>query len=186
VDTLSFISSLVHGLAWPTTVIVGVLLLRKPLLDALRTLRRVKYGEIEANFSEQIDKAAGAAERSFPATAGQSRPVLPSEAVAQAEASPRSAILEAWLRLSSSALAALRRKGVPLGEARADYPVAVVEKALRDSKLLPVDQIALLSKLRDIRNQAVHNPIAPTPGQALEYAMVAARLTSALDRIATA
>lgn len=179
-DTLTFVSTLAQALAWPAAAIVGLLLLRRPLFGILAALRKLKYGDLEASFGERVDTAADAAVKALPPTAPSEVPTLPQEFVSLAETSPRAAILESWLRVGSAAVAALRRKGIPLGEPKAEYPPAVVETALRDSKLLSQEQIALLQQLRQIRNRAAHSALPPAPGEAMQYAILAFRLIRVL------
>jgi len=46
-DTLTFISELIKAVAWPMTAIVLVVLLRKPIIELIPLLRKLKYKELE-------------------------------------------------------------------------------------------------------------------------------------------
>jgi len=53
-DVYTFVSELVKALAWPATTVVLVLILRSPLVDLMRSLRKVKYKELEFEFDREL------------------------------------------------------------------------------------------------------------------------------------
>jgi hypothetical protein len=53
-DVLNFIATIVKALAWPSVVIVVVLLLRNPLSNSIPLLRRFNALGIEFEFSDQL------------------------------------------------------------------------------------------------------------------------------------
>jgi hypothetical protein len=58
VDGLTFTSELVKSLAWPAATVGIVLLLRKPMGKLLVLLKKLKYGDLEAEFGELVQQAA--------------------------------------------------------------------------------------------------------------------------------
>ena len=49
-DLFSFIAEVVKALAWPGAVVFGLLVLRRPLLALVPTIRHLKVGELELEF----------------------------------------------------------------------------------------------------------------------------------------
>ena len=54
--TLEFVASAIDSLAWPVTVILCILILKEPLGKLLSRVSKFKYGEIEAEFQERLEK----------------------------------------------------------------------------------------------------------------------------------
>src|SRR5438445_9242676 len=48
------IASLVKSLAWPVTVLIVLLVFRKPVAAFLQRLKRIKYGEFEAEAEAEV------------------------------------------------------------------------------------------------------------------------------------
>lgn len=53
-DVLTFISELIKSLAWPVAIIILVILLRKPIVELIPLLRRLKYKDLELEFSQEV------------------------------------------------------------------------------------------------------------------------------------
>jgi hypothetical protein len=53
-DTLTFVARLIEAVAWPISALAMVCILRGPLLDLMRKLSSIKYGDVEANFQREI------------------------------------------------------------------------------------------------------------------------------------
>jgi DNA-directed RNA polymerase specialized sigma24 family protein len=56
-DWKTFLTELTKALAWPTTVIVLAFVLRTPVASLARLLRKLKYGDVEAEFGEIVESA---------------------------------------------------------------------------------------------------------------------------------
>jgi len=55
-DALTFISELIKAVAWPVTAIALVVLLRKPIVELIPLLRRLKYKELELEFAQEVSE----------------------------------------------------------------------------------------------------------------------------------
>jgi len=53
-DSLTFVAEIVKALAWPTSILLLVLTLRKPIGELIPFLRKLKYKEIEMEFSCEL------------------------------------------------------------------------------------------------------------------------------------
>lgn len=56
-DKLTFADDLVKSLAWPVVAIVMALTLRKSLVKLIPLLRKLKFKDLEAEFSEKLEQA---------------------------------------------------------------------------------------------------------------------------------
>ena len=197
-DWLTFIAEVVKALAWPATVVVGIALLRRSLLQLIPGLRRLKYKDLELEFERKLEAAKAEVAEALPApppvppalpqpeTAALPQPtsttVLDLPAMVEtveriAAASPRAAIAEAWRYVEIAIERALRRR--QLSRPRSPREL---RKLLDGQGLLQDRMGALLDDLRGMRNQAVHAvEMELTPGQAVEYALLAAVLITMLD-----
>ncbi len=182
-DKLSFVAALITAIAWPTAVIVLGFALKGPFRELLGFLTKLKYGDLELNFEKSLQRLELKATAALPPeTAGTSLPLLSPELARLAEASPRAAIIEGWIRLSNAAVAALRSKtgSAPTGRHLAP---ATVERGLVDSHLLNDAELAVVRQLRNMRNAAVHGvAFSADAGVALQYTATANRLVRLLER----
>ena len=163
-DWLTFFSSAINSLAWPATLIVLLILIRKQLPQIAKSLRRLKYKDIEVEFGETAKAIANEVKAIVPAAqaenkiAGQEKDEVKARLEAIAELAPRAAILESWLQVETAAADVIRQNN--LG-ASTIYPGPM---RLRDSLfkggILNNRQIAIFEKLRTLRNEAVHVPEA--------------------------
>lgn len=101
-DWLQFLASIVGSLAWPLAAVLCVLLLRQELLRVLQRLKRVKYGDAEAEFGEKLEEVEEEiAELPTPAS-------LPAKAQLKLKELERfsynSAVFVSWLEVESAIL----------------------------------------------------------------------------------
>ena len=183
-DWLSFLSSVIGSLAWPASLLLLVLVLRKPIRELLPGLQRLRYKELELEFERRIEEIREEVAEELPANARLALPAPESDAILRlAEVSPRAAVLEAWRILELAALAAARRLG---GDALRGATITF--HAIRFLERAPtVDRsaVSLLRDLRGLRNQAAHAPeFALTRASALGYAATAATIARYLKGIA--
>jgi hypothetical protein len=163
-DWLTFISKIVDALAWPLVIVGLLFFLRKELPNIVRSLRKLKFKDVEMEFGEAAKALAEETKRAVP----NSKPdedehasfVDPEEAKlkAIAEYSPRAAILEAWLQVESATAEFLRAQGAQ-GISSVAGPLRLLER-LRTVGVLTPPQESAYEHLRQLRNQAVHAPDA--------------------------
>lgn len=55
-DRLTFTAEAIKALAWPMALVVVALMIRKPVIQLLPFLRRLKYKEIEFEFSKELEQ----------------------------------------------------------------------------------------------------------------------------------
>lgn len=154
-DILTFISKLAKALAWPVAVVFLVLMLKKPLTELIPLLRKLKYKELEMEFSKEVAELTAKAE--LPQITHATGPLLEAECNRLsnlASFSPRVAIIEAWVDVESAANEVassfwnqgpsdVMRRNSKLGE------------YLLQCKVIDENQLQTFNKLRDLRNKAV-------------------------------
>lgn len=182
---LAFFAEIVKALAWPVTVLIGVLLLRKPLADLIPRISEFKYKDFQIDFGKklnELEKRADLAKlpdvKSPPEWAFESPDewLLGDYIERLAPISPRAAISEAWRHVEQALRDSARRSGVT--EPRSTVNLI---RVLAERGTLPRDAVALANDLRGLRNQAVHaSDFALSAAQAAEFGHLAERLIAAL------
>ena len=185
-DWLQFVASLVDSLAWPASVFGAIFLVRKQLLTLFPFLKKLKYKDFEVEFSEAIRDLAKKSPQALPPPTDLALPYLLPEGTREkleaiAEFSPRSAILEAWLLVESSAADVIQKRGIA---ERSRYPGPMrVGQNLRKAEVLNSEQVEIFEKLRALRNQAVHVAEAEfETSDVQEYVGLALSLAAYLER----
>jgi hypothetical protein len=62
-NILQFIASLISSLAWPVAIVLIILILRKPLSQIILSLQKLRYKELQLDFSQEVSKLVSAADR---------------------------------------------------------------------------------------------------------------------------
>ena len=158
-DWLQFIAAVVGSLAWPLTLIVGFFILKSHLSALFPFVERLRYKDFELDFrkslqdlSEKSRSALPTAELAVQADTTSSRNKLYS----LAEISPRSAILEAWLQVEAAAAEIIQRRSLAQGNKVIGVAPLRLGDYLRRGEILNSAQMEIFSRLRELRNKAVH------------------------------
>lgn len=181
-DWLTFAAEVIKALAWPLTVLIIFLVLRKPLSNLLPLLQRLRYKELEIDFGKRIQELAVEVKKELPDTPeAESRALQRKEQLEDlAQVSPRAAILEAWLELEQVAVEATKRHGLNLTSRERKTPI-LLERALQENEVLDESKRTIFGRLRNLRNAAVHaSDFSFDPDSAIEYADSALRLAEYL------
>lgn len=154
---LEFISRIVASTAWPAVVIVAVVVFRRELRGAFRSLQRIKYREFEAEFSKKAAELEAKATALGPPSAAQmalSSPMSADEVLESLlQTSPRVAVVEAFGVVERAIQEAALRHGLTADRFRG------VRNTLRDLEerhLIPDDVKFLFNDLRTMRNNLAH------------------------------
>jgi len=156
-DILTFISELIKSVAWPVTAVALVALLRKPIVELIPLLRRLKYKELELEFAQEIlelkaEAAVIAQEKGEEAPSGSS---TPSNLLNLVAFSTRAAIMEAWLEVESAAVSVASSFW---GQSSSDTfkNTQKLGEYLLQCKVIDEKQLDVFNKLRQLRNKATH------------------------------
>ncbi|NOQ76793.1 MAG: hypothetical protein GQ475_03165 [Methylococcaceae bacterium] len=156
-DALTFLSELIKAVAWPVTAIVLVLLLRKPIVELIPLLRKLKYKELELEFAQEISELKAEAE-AIAKEKGEEPPSIASTSsnlLNLVAFSTRAAIMEAWLEVESASdsVASSFWGQSPNGTFRNTPKLG---KYLLQCKVIDEKQLFVFNKLRQLRNKAAH------------------------------
>jgi hypothetical protein len=177
-DPLTFVAALVSALAWPVTILIIFIVLRRPLLELVPLLTRFRYGNIELDFGQRVREIASEIQKVLPPTNGTG-PIgvgLSEYNIRLAQLSPRAVILEAWLQLEEAAVVAAKKHGLNLTSQETRSPL-LLGQALEQAGILDEAKQKIFYRLRNLRNAATHaSDFDFEPESALEYADSALRL----------
>jgi len=162
-DTLTFISEVIKSTAWPLTVVIVAFSLRKPIIEIIPSLRKLKYKEFEMEFSKELENLKTKTKELTQTRTGQLQ--LPEENKPEiikennllklAQFSARAAILEAWIEVESvAAEIASSFWNEPPSDAFKKSPK--LGEYLFQCKVLNQQQLETFNKLRQLRNKAAH------------------------------
>lgn len=156
---MTFVASLVHSLAWPAAVFGLVVLLRRPLGEALtHGIRRLKAGPLEIEFDQEATEVREEIRRIPEVAAAEPRrlPVsLADELARLVEVSPRAAVLEAFARIEER-LEDLLEKAGKRPDRRLGGPA--LARLASGHKLISIETGDAVQGLSVLRNLAAHAP----------------------------
>lgn len=186
-DALEFLAAVLGSVAWPATVITLFLLLKKPILELIPLLQKLKYKDVELEFGLGLQKAEMTAIELLAPDPLQ----LPAEAesvrleetrfLELAQLSPRAAVTEAWRDVEQASRQAAKRIGLVLTAREFALPKHAQAKMVQ-AGLINDQTGKLLDQLRVLRNQAAHAPeFAVSTEAAVEYSELAKRLVEYFD-----
>ena len=189
-DWLTFISKVVEALAWPGAFLAVLLVIRKELPAIARSLRKLKFKDMELEFGEAAKAVATEVKDAVPPSkpdvqlSGKPKDEMTSRLEAIAEIAPRAAILEAWLQVEAAAADVVRKRG-QVGISSTPGPLKLRD-GLQRAGLLSARQVAVFEDLRRLRNEAVHVPDAQfTKASVASYIEASISMASYLEGIAS-
>jgi hypothetical protein len=147
---LDFAAKVIGSIAWPATMLTIIIFLRKPIRDLLPFLERLKYKDFELSFRRQLQEALESSDIRE-VTGGTE-----SDLEKIAHTSPRSSIMEAWRQLELAAEARLEELKPKIQQIKLG-PDGALGYFQYTGTFIPRTK-KTLSKLRALRNQAVHLP----------------------------
>ncbi len=182
---LEFIAAIVDSLAWPLAIVVVGLFFRAELRSLLLLLRKLKAGPVEAEFDKQVEELKRETESIVKETAQIAGPDADEKQklMELANYSPRSAIVESWVRLEGLLRQlAWQHAGSPQPDVSSPHKLM---KEIESLNLLRADEISLIQDLQGLRNQAVHiSNLFLTQSAAKDFVESAFRLESRIRKLA--
>jgi lipopolysaccharide biosynthesis regulator YciM len=156
-DTLTFLSELIKSIAWPVTSIILVFLLRKPIIELVPLMKKLKYKELELEFSQEVMALKSETkEVSSSSSDGRKAYLASSKALELVQVSTRAAIIEAWVEVEAIALeVALSFWNQPVTEATRTLPN--LGEYLHKCKVIDSKELGVFQRLRQLRNKAAHS-----------------------------
>ena len=150
---------LLNVIAWPATVIVVILVLKKEIHALLARLSRVKVKEVEAEFRENMKKLELAEESSQSPNPEAKRKFIQGVDADRftrlLQVSTRAAITEVWIEVERASEQVAKTLGVLEGR---QPIVSIVLKMLMEENLFSPKMLEAYYTARRLRNEATHFP----------------------------
>jgi hypothetical protein len=181
VDWKEFLASVIHSLAWPLAIAFVVYLLRKPLQQRLRELRRVRYRDAEAEFGDYVqDAELAATQAELPSPEPPTGELaLSTELWPEISTAPRAAVIEAWLAVERELERLAEQSGVDVTERR--WSPEVLSTELEERGVIEPGLAQVIRDLHRARNVAAHvQPYTVERDEVVDYVKLAGRVRSAL------
>ena len=175
-DRLTFISNLVDALAWPLAAVAALMLLRRPIMDLLPSIKKLKISEFEAEFSKELSKVREKAGSNGEAIEDQTMRTRLDELTDLVEIGPNAAVLSAFQEVENAAKYLLDSIGQTI-----DYsigsPYKVMGRILNEAGLFDNKNLKVFDELRILRNKVAHaDGYEISRDQSLEYVKLAMQL----------
>jgi hypothetical protein len=181
-NTRSFIAQLVAELAWPVTVLICILWLRPLLARLVPLIRTLKYSDVEIQFGREVAELKLAAAASIqPAKVEARQEPIWEDLVRLASVRPRTAILKSWQQVEVTLIQTAKNRHLEVAGTVWQMPM-VLGALMLNTGNISVHQYDLLTRLRQLVNEATHAPVdSVNPGDAVEFVELALRLAGSLD-----
>lgn len=157
-NLIELLATIVGHLTWPATLVVIVFLLRKPIIELLPALRKLKFKEFELEFKDRLQKIESDKTKSInELEEDEDSALLKSRDYyfELAEISPRSAIMEVWLEIESAASDLFRKEASTGMKAVIRNPREVLSY-LKDQKKIDDFDFIRVEELHRLRNKAAN------------------------------
>ncbi len=156
-DGFAFIAEIIKAVAWPSAVIALVILLRKPIVELVPLMKKLKYKELELEFAQEIEELKSHVGNALTKRNGEpDLQTVSSKAMDLVSYSARAAIIEAWIELEAVAVekASSFWNQAPSEAFRNDPKLG---DYLHKCKVLDDKQVVIYKKLRKLRNKSAHS-----------------------------
>ncbi|AZQ83860.1 hypothetical protein EKO29_07365 [Colwellia sp. Arc7-635] len=100
-DGFTFTTEIVKALAWPVSAITLVFLLRKPIIDLVPLMKKLKYKELELEFSQEMKALKSDVTINSVKDAQAVSSSTNSKALDLLSFSARAGIMEAWIEVET-------------------------------------------------------------------------------------
>ncbi len=157
-STLEFFSSIVQALAWPISVILIVYILKKPITDLVKGVRKFKYQDLEIDFENELEKIDQQISTKSKLKVKEEPTKLNNvdeEIETIANISPNAAIVMAWNLVDKEIQEAIIRLDIS-----PDYPLHNSPlnnlNLLKENNFIDTGMENAINGLRMLRNEAAH------------------------------
>lgn len=156
-DGLTFTSKLIESLAWPVTTVLLVALLRKPIIELVPLMKKLKYKELELEFSQEVSELKAEADASLiiPKSSESTQGEDSNRILSLVSFSTRTAIMEAWIEVETAAIEIASSFWTqPPNEVFINMPK--LGEYLLKCKIFDKKQLHIFNTLRQLRNKSAH------------------------------
>ncbi|WP_434593363.1 hypothetical protein J3Q09_25985 [Pseudomonas sp. R4-83] len=150
-DWKQFCAAIVGSLAWPTTVVIVVVLLKSPLAKLIPMVRSLKYKDLHIDLSEKLEEVKDGLEAGSKDSNQPMQLSVGDRLLELARLDPRAAVLSAWIDVERALTDLAKTVGVS-----ADQPIMTIANELHARDVLTELEMKTFRDLRRIRNEAAH------------------------------
>ncbi|MCG8518720.1 MAG: hypothetical protein MI794_12080 [Pseudomonadales bacterium] len=175
---MEFTLALLQQLVWPVSIIICLVLLRRPVSRLIPMAKRFRFQGMEVEFHQELKAASRNAQAAFPELLADRRCLL----LSSVEHLPNTSILEAWRAVDEAAETLVRRHrpGVDLSS---DTRYKDIETLLIAEDLVDTKKAKLFSELRQLRNKVAHaRSFEVGKAEAMKYIELCFRLVEYLEQ----
>ena len=178
---LDFIAQIIKSVAWPVTVLMCALLLRRHLEKLIPLVRTVKYSDVEIRFGREVAELAKSADAaSVPIQTPQAGKDKWEALMRLAQIRPRTAIRMAFRKVEEAITDAARARKIEIADGAQAMPMVIGAILLNNGAITTV-QYDLLSRLRQLENEAeLAPPDGITAESASDFVSLAMRLAGSV------
>jgi len=185
-DVLTFIVELLNALAWPTAVVLSVLLVRRYIASLVPRITQLKYGDLDVTFKREVAEAAVLSEsvEVAPMTEGEREEEFKerSKLLNLASQSPKIAVQESWRRLDHRLIEVGKSVDLDVAPAVWSMPM-VLSGMLRANGNISMTQFGMILKLKQLYDKLKDEPDAVLPEEeAIRYVDLALLLTASIKK----
>ena len=172
------IIKLIEILAWPLTVLAIASAIRSPVIKLIARVNAVEAGGIRAEFGADLIEVRQIIEENEFVNKPKAYDSKGSQLQRLAEFSPNGAVVDAWREVELAAISAALHSGLNVrgGKGRVSGNAAVEE--MQAQGLISQSAYELYTRLKDLRNKAVHSAETIEASDAKEYSLAALELAS--------
>lgn len=188
-DSNQLVVGLVQALAWPIITFFIVLLLRKPFIELIKNVEKMKWQGVEFEFGQKLVNAEkGAKELSLPSAEKVKLPSfkqdmsLYEKMKSIAEISPAAAVADSWKAVEFATMQVAEARGYNFSGNIVGYKI--IDKLVADN-ILDIGTLSLYKDLRGMRNSAAHHSdFSVTTSEAIRYVDLSLSLANKLLELA--
>jgi hypothetical protein len=150
-DWKQFFAAIVTALAWPSAVVIVVILLRSPLTKLIPRVRSLKYKDLHIDLADKLEAVKEKLEAETESDPPR-RPFVALPGVLElARIDPRAAIISAWIEVERATIEMALKAGIAItGTALS------IANHLHALDCLSEFEFETFRNLRRVRNDAVH------------------------------
>jgi len=181
---LPFIAQVISSVAWPLTVLVCVIILKRHLLALIPFVRTVKYSDVEIRFGKEVAELAKSTEVSVLSNQPSHEELDRwGDLTKLASIRPRTAIRQAFERIENAMRECARKGNIEIADGAYGMPMAVGALLLHLGAI-SIAQFDMLTKLRILLNEAEHAPPdSVSTGSAADFVSLAWLLAASIDHL---
>jgi len=152
-NIFEFIVEMTKALAWPGFILSCAIIYRRQINGALGIMTRIRYGDVEMEFSHKISELSAETLSARPLVSDEDASKLRRDLLAIAARRPRVAILEAWRHVENELVQKAHDSGLDAPPATLTMPL-MLSYYMSEKGVISPSQDGLVSSLRALQQRA--------------------------------